>query len=684
MRVLLAYPPDFNPPTMPFGALALLNACLKQYGHETRCLDINAEAFVAMLAPQNLGRYFELLDIGVESLRKMPARTPDQDRQLEILERLYAYPRHLMLKSNDCYREIRERENFFDPEKYVHMDRVLRMTHSLLHSLTPSLDPRNSNYRRQLYEFLVTETIDPYSEYYQSGLIPRLIATKPELIALTCPFSTQISTGMYFAKLLKRAMPGVKFVMGGTGISDAVDVVLTDPRYYEFIDYAIVGDGEESLPDLVHAMEGKKSLDDVAGLWRRENGEVVQPKRYHNVDMNLTPTPDYRDIDFSPYAIPEPASIYTTSRGCYYGKCTFCPESFRQGFRKRSPQRVYEDVRDIVLNQGVRNIHFFDPLTPPVTLEYVARQVAKENLPVNWYAEVKFETIYTNKEYVRKLAQGGCRQLQFGFESGVQRVLDGMIKGNKLDQIEIILENLKENDITVAVTWFVGFPTENEPDARESWSFVRRHAETIFLSLYTGRFGLGHDVPVFQKPEDYNVDIVYDADGNIGYKRRDGGDWNQIPLHETFHVRSDIPIAINAAGLLFATYNREGLLKIRGMSTVGPAAHEGPPLADRTASVPAENNWIELAPDDAGKRRGVCFVAQSCERFDIDAADIVLLERLKSGPVRLGDLLRAAPEDERAALERRLALFVNRGYVRTADPLLPGFLADRKRQAIRV
>lgn len=682
MRVLLAYPPDFNPPTMPFGALALLNACLKQHGHETKCMDINAEAFVAMMQPATLDRYFHLMDISFEGLKAKKDRTPAEQKQFEIFERIYAYPRDLMRTSWDCYRGMRERERYFKPNEYRHMDRVLRTTHMFLHSLTPSLDPRNKNYRQELYNFLTSDTIDPYWEYYESGLIPRLMAEKPDLIALTCPFSTQISTGMYFAKLLKRHMPDVKFVMGGTGISDAVDVVLTDERFYSFMDYAVVGDGEESLPDLVAALEGKKSFDEVSGLWRRENGAVVPAKHHHMVDMNLTPTPDYRDIDFSPYAIPEPASIYTTSRGCYYGKCTFCPESFRQGFRKRSPQRVYEDVRDIVLNQGVRNIHFFDPLTPPITLEYVSRQVAKENLPINWYAEVKFETIYTNKEYIRKLAAGGCRQLQFGFESGVQRVLDGMIKGNRLDQIEIILDNLRESKITVAVTWFIGFPTEDEPDARESWNFIRKHGDAIFLSLYTGRFGLGHDVPVYQHPDKYNVTIVHDENGNPGYKRNDGRDWNQFPLHETYHVRSDIPLAINSAGLLYAAYNPEGLYQLRGMGTIGPPAHEGPPIADRIATVPSENNWVELTETGSRNRRGVIFVAASCERFDLDGIEIDLLNQLKRGPAHLKSVIESAADPKE--VERRLATFINRGYVESADPRLNEYLAKRRDVTVNV
>jgi len=40
----------------------------------------------------------------------------------------------------------------------------------------------------------------------------------------------------------------------------------------------------------------------------------------------------------------------------------------------RSPENVYADIREIVRNQGVRNIHFFDPLTPPRTLAHLSRE----------------------------------------------------------------------------------------------------------------------------------------------------------------------------------------------------------------------------------------------------------------------------------------------------------------------
>jgi hypothetical protein len=665
LRVALVYPPDFTPPTMPFAALPLLDACLRKAGHEPMVMDLNAESFTFMIAEGNLERYFELLDRYTESLAAKRDRSPEDELTFQTYRRLHLYPRDLMKGARDAMRELRDKKLFYDPARFRHNHRVLRTTHSFLTAMTPCLDPRNTNFTTQLYANLADETPDPYTDVFTGHTIPKLAAFKPDLIALSCPFSRQVSPGMRLAKHFKKHHPEVKFVIGGTGVSDAQHVILTDPRFYDTIDYAIVGDGEESLPDLVAAMEGKKDFAEVAALWRREGKDILRPARFHNVDMDLSPAPDYRGVDFTHYCLPEPTALYTTSRGCYYGKCTFCPESFRVGFRMRSPENVYADMRELVLNQGVRNIHFFDPLTPPRTLAYVSREVAREKLPLNYYAEVKFEKIYTSKQYVKILSEGGCKILQFGFESGVQRVLDQMKKGNNLEQIEIMLDNLKEHGIAVSVTWFIGFPTESEEDAKETWRFIRRHDDEMHLSLYTGTFGLGHDVPVFQHPEEYDIKLTFDALGNPSYTRNDGGDWDQQKQHVGYHARSDLQTAIGGAAIHYAANRPDLLPALRVMAALGPMSYEDPPIPERIAMVPTENGYLEVGTAEDGARRYKVFVAQSAESFDADETDIALLRKINHEGRPLSEVIE--DPDAPADVLARLAAFIDKGFIETPD-----------------
>jgi hypothetical protein len=647
---------------MPFAALPLLDACLTRTGHEPFVMDLNAESFTFMISEGNLERYFELLDRYTGSLAAKK-RTAEEEHLYQTYRRLHLYPRDLMKGARDAMRQLRDPKYFYDPAAFRHAHRVIRTTHSFLTSMTPCLDPRNQNFGAQLYASLEDQTPDPYSDVFSGHTLPKLSAFGPGLIAYSCPFSRQVGPAMRLARRIREDHPGIKFVIGGTGVSDAQHVILTDPRFYDYIDYAIVGDGEEALPDLVAAIEGRKDFSEVAALWRRDGKEILKPAKFHNVDMDTSPAPDYRRVDFSHYCLPEPTALYTTSRGCYYGKCTFCPESFRVGFRMRSPENVYADMRELVLNQGVRNIHFFDPLTPPRTLAYISREVAREKLPLNYYAEVKFEKIYTSKQYVKILSEGGCKILQFGFESGVQRVLDGMKKGNRLDQIEIMLDNLKEHGIPVTVTWFIGFPTESEEDAKETWRFIRRHDDEMHLSLYTGTFGLGHDVPVFQHPEEYDIKLTFDALGNPSYSRNDGGDWDQQKQHVGYHVRSDLQTAIGGAAIHYAANRPDLLPELRVAAALGPMSYEDPPIPDRFATVPTENGYLEVNRDDEAKRRYKVFVAQSAESFDADETDVALLRKIGHEGRLLADVI-DAPDSPPDVLER-LAGFIDRGFIET-------------------
>lgn len=648
---------------MPFGALALLSACLRREGIETLVLDVNAEAFRALIAPDVCGRYLEYLDREIARLGSLNRRSADENRLFDARQKLAAYPRDLIANAHSAFRGLRQRETFLDPEKWSRLDRTLRAAHAFLNSATPSFDPRAVDFRERLFPYLAAEAVDPYTEYYEAGLVPRIRDFRPDLIAWTCPFSPQIGTGMYASKILRRRFPDVPFLMGGTGIGDAVEEALEDPRFYDYVDYAIVGDGEEAIVDLCRAIAGEKSFDDVPGLYRRDRGKIVPPRTHKIVDMNLSPIPDYRGIDFSAYAMPEPAAVYITSRGCYYGKCTFCPDSFREGFRKRSPEIVYEQIENIVVDQGIRHIHFFDPLTPPVTLEYVSKRIAAAKLPVKWYAEVKFEPIYMNKAYVEKLAAGGCRQLQFGLESGVQHVLDAMDKGNRLDQIEIILDNLYEAGITTAVTWFIGFPNEKKVDAEATWRFIVARRQKIHLSLFVGKFGMGHGEIVYLNPEKFGIRLGRDEHGFVSFTRIDGGDWDVEPMTTAFNARTDVLTAAGGAGLYYAAHNPRGLLRIRGLESVGPTSFESPPIAERTAQIPRENHWIEMSPNEDGSRRGAIYAAGFGEIHDLDGIDLEILASIRRGQESMAKLIAESPDATDTL--RHLERLIDRGCIKT-------------------
>jgi radical SAM superfamily enzyme YgiQ (UPF0313 family) len=113
-------------------------------------------------------------------------------------------------------------------------------------------------------------------------------------------------------------------------INDYKDTLFTTPDLFPYFDYAIAGEGEQAIVKLANALEQGTPLSEVPNLWYCENGEVKSSAVPPDLpDLNALPTPDFSGIPFDRYLLPEPVANIQTSRGCYYGKCTFCGDGFR-------------------------------------------------------------------------------------------------------------------------------------------------------------------------------------------------------------------------------------------------------------------------------------------------------------------------------------------------------------------
>ncbi|MCA9321496.1 MAG: hypothetical protein KDB53_12205, partial [Planctomycetes bacterium] len=205
---------------------------------------------------------------------------------------------------------------------------------------------------------------------------------------------------------------------------------------------------------------------------------------------------------------------------------------------------------------------------------------------------------------------------------------------------------------------------ETEAEALETWRYWREHPEEMQLSLYTGTFSLGPEVPVFHRPEEYGVKIVYQENGYARCVPLDGVDWDKDPLHTAFHVRSDIEVTICGAGLLYAAHYPERLYELRAVNIVGPTSHDAPPILERALRVAPESSVLPLVAELDGVAGHRGFVAESLRTFVLDDGDVALMKAVGSGPRRGSDLVSS---DDAAAMGR-LARLIDRGFLESDDP----------------
>ncbi|MEE4137313.1 MAG: radical SAM protein, partial [Desulforhopalus sp.] len=172
---------------------------------------------------------------------------------------------------------------------------------------------------------------------------------------------------------------------------------------------------------------------------------------------------------------------YAASSGCFWRRCTFCPEKSEQNpYRQIPPARVVTDLQQLVSTTRPVLIHLLDNAISPATLQALAT-----NPPGRpWYGFARIDWTLADPAFCRQLRAGGCAMLKLGLESGDQQLLDQLDKGIDLDLAARVLASLAGAGIKSYVYLLFGTPGESRAEAERTQAFVKAHAERItFLNL---------------------------------------------------------------------------------------------------------------------------------------------------------------------------------------------------------
>ncbi|MBL8841508.1 MAG: cobalamin-dependent protein [Planctomycetes bacterium] len=638
MKVLLAYPPDRTPPMIPYSSLAQLAAVLKHAGHEVKVRDVNAETFAWLNQRERLQGYHDYARGQLAALEAKPTLDAAERGIYRFLAPLMAAPRDSFLFAPEAARIMKDKERFYDPAQFNRAFDSLQTMIRLASAANPIFDPENRFFVQQTLAALAQPSGDPISDAYANGIVDSLLAEQPDLVGFTLPFNFQFFEMLKLAKAIKQRAPRVKIVIGGPTVNDYAYRLFAGAELAPFIDFGVAGEGERAIVALAAALEKGGGFENVPNLWWFEDGAVKRSVLPPDVpDLNEFPAPDFSGIAFDLYLTPEKVANLQTSRGCYYGKCTFCGDGFRRNFRMRSPDRVYADIKQIHVDCGVDHFLFWDSLAPPKTLKHVAQQIAANGDPIYWFAETKFEKPYANPLLMEQLGKGGCRFLQFGFESARQRVLDLIDKGNDLERVDVILELMAKNGIKAGLSWFIGFPTATPDDDLHTYDFVTRRADKIGMSVYTGTFFLGRDTLVFTNPDRFGVKILEREDGSVDFEMKDGTQhYDRSELDLAFRARGDLPLLNHGGYLLYAAHRQDLQHQITSAGRSGPMSKDVHDLAQRRVALTdgvslSRFRFNAFATDEAGfaqpahvahnEKTGLCYPLEEVESALVALAD---------------------------------------------------------------
>jgi hypothetical protein len=194
------------------------------------------------------------------------------------------------------------------------------------------------------------------------------------------------------------------------------------------------------------------------------------------------------------------------SRGCT-AKCTFCEETHFWKYRQRQAVDLIQEVEWLYYNKGTDVVWFIDSLVNGNLKELRAfcKAIEAKNLPIHWTGYARCDG-RMDMDYFKDLKAGGCIILNYGIESGSQKVLDDMAKGVTIAEMEQNFRDGKAVGVYAATNWIVGFPTEQHQDFADTMTLLWRIRNMNVNNIGAGMgFGLGPETIVGQNPAKFNL-----------------------------------------------------------------------------------------------------------------------------------------------------------------------------------
>src|SRR3989344_2194578 len=308
----------------------------------------------------------------------------------------------------------------------------------------------------------------------------------PEIVCISCMFSNQSSQAFKTAEIAKEISKDILAVVGGPHPS--VDTAFVNNK---FVDIQVSGEGEFTILDIVDYFNGKKKLDEIKGIAFKENDEVKIMKKREFIDaLDEIPFPAYHLVDMEEYfnkqnhgygARPlirgKRVVSMITSRGCPY-ECTFCSIFLSMGrkFRYHSPNYVLNHIQLLKEKYGVDFILFEDDnmsLRLKRFDEILEGMISRRLNDVKWGVINGLRADTLSREMMLKMKRAGCSYVVIAIESGVQRVVNDVIKKYlDLKKVVRVCEDAMQVKMEMYAYYIVGFPDETMDEIKQTINFA--------------------------------------------------------------------------------------------------------------------------------------------------------------------------------------------------------------------
>lgn len=344
---------------------------------------------------------------------------------------------------------------------------------------------------REGYEVRILDTyIKKYSYEEISEIIRKL---KPQIIGITC-LSDQRASWFKLIPLIRSIDKNIKIVLGGSHTSLMTEQVLVNFKP----DAIVIGEGEETMLDLVRTWENNGDLNSVNGIaYLKDEKVVITEQRELIKDLDNIPFPAYHMVNLEDYQnwdflkilcgilglknTPKYAAI-STSRGCV-SNCGFCssPLIWKRRWIGRSAVNVVDEIEMLNKKYDVEFIIITDDIFS-INQERVisiCSEILKRNLKILWGFETAVE--FVSKELLYLAKKAGCCCILYGVESGSKAILSNILKIIDKEKVINAFKMTKDVGIITGAFLMVGNPGESKISINETINLLNKIQPDIIL-----------------------------------------------------------------------------------------------------------------------------------------------------------------------------------------------------------
>lgn len=368
------------------------------------------------------------------------------------------------------------------------------------------INPTITKRRNAKFPFAVLNLSAALDEKYDSSIIDgnmdrdfvatstrELASGQFDAVGVSVMGGPQLRTAIAVSQEIRARFPSIPIIWGGHFPTICAVSCLNAP----YVDFAIRAQGEQTLMELLDFLfEGRGTLDTIAGLSWRRDGEIV-----HNAARAFSTAGLVRALPYDRVGDPRQyfartflgrrTSGYQAAIGCRF-RCTFCGVAamFRGKTALPAPQQLERELRLLTGQFGMDSIQFYDHNffdreedTAPL-LEVLAR------LELPWWCFARADALLNLSERSWALVRKSkLRMAYIGAESPSDWLLHDVRKGTHKDQTLEAVEICKRNGVIPELSFMLAPPQDPEGETERTFEFIRHvkrvHPRTeIMLYIY--------------------------------------------------------------------------------------------------------------------------------------------------------------------------------------------------------